>query len=213
MSYACYLGGVAMPVSPSKLTVKIKNQNKTLVLLNEGEINLLRTPGLTEISLPLVFPMLAGQNSPDHYLSILEALKNHKQPTRFLLVRTTLDGKTLFDTNMKVSIEDYSIVEDAKDGLDVSVDVSLKQWRDYGTQTVNVEQSDGEAAAVTVETERDAATAPAASTHTVKKGETLWALAKKYYGNGGEYAKIYQANTDKISNPNLIYVGQVLTIP
>ena len=46
----------------------------------------------------------------------------------------------------------------------------------------------------------------------VKKGDTLWAIASKYYGSGAQYTKIYKANTDKISNPNLIYPGQVLTI-
>ena len=47
----------------------------------------------------------------------------------------------------------------------------------------------------------------------VKKGDTLWAIAAKYYGKGSEYSKIAGANTDKISNPNLIYPGQVLTLP
>ena len=50
-------------------------------------------------------------------------------------------------------------------------------------------------------------------TYTVKKGDSLWNIAKKYYGNGNEYTKIYNANKDKIKNPNLIYQGQVLTIP
>ena len=44
-------------------------------------------------------------------------------------------------------------------------------------------------------------------------GDTLWAISAKYYGAGAQYTKIYGANTDKISNPNLIYPGQVLTIP
>lgn len=47
----------------------------------------------------------------------------------------------------------------------------------------------------------------------MKKGDTLWAISAKYYGAGAQYTKIYRANTDKISNPNLIYPGQVLTIP
>ena len=53
----------------------------------------------------------------------------------------------------------------------------------------------------------------AGRTHTVKKGECLWGIAKKYYGNGALYTKIYDANTNKIANPNLIYVGQVFVIP
>lgn len=214
MSYTCYLGGVEMP-TPSKLTVKVKNKNKTLILLNEGEINFLRTPGLTELVVPFVFPMLTGSRSPDYYLGILETLKTSKEPTQFILVRCSPDGRTLYDTNMKVSVEDYNITEDAKEGLDVSVDVNLKQWRDYGTKTATVEEpaDTSQAPTVTVEQERDASTAPTAKTYTVQAGDSLWAIAAKYYGKGAEYSKIYNANTDQISNPNLIYPGQVLTIP
>ena len=79
--------------------------------------------------------------------------------------------------------------------------------------TVEQPAAESEQPTVTVEKERDTSTAPTAKTHTVKKGDTLWALAAKYYGSGAQYIKIYNANTDKVSNPNLIYVGQVLTIP
>ena len=50
-------------------------------------------------------------------------------------------------------------------------------------------------------------------TYTVKKGDCLWNIAKKFYGNGSAYTKIYDANTNKIANPNLIYPGQVFVIP
>ena len=72
MSYTCYLDGTEMP-TPSKLTVKIKGKNKTLILLNEGEINFLRQPGLTDLVVPFVFPMLTGDHTPDFYLGILES--------------------------------------------------------------------------------------------------------------------------------------------
>ena len=204
MSYSCYLGGVEWP-TPAKLTVKIKGKNKTLTLLNEGEINFLRTPGLSEIVLPVTLSMLTGSRSPSYYMGGLERLKTSKGTTQFILVRRSPDGRRLFDTNMTVSVEDYNITEDAKEGLDVSVDINLKQWRSYGTKTAKQ--------TVTVEKERDASTAPSAKTYTVKKGDTLWAISAKYYGAGAQYTKIYGANTDKISNPNLIYPGQVLTIP
>lgn len=215
MSYTCYLGGMAVP-TPAKLTVKIKGKNKTLVLLNEGEINFLRTPGLTEITVPLVLPMLGGGRSPSAYLDMLEGLKTDKGTTQFILVRSSPNGRKLFDTNIKVSVEDYNIVEDVKtNGLDVAVDVNLKQWRDYGTKTATVEPpaEPSQPPTVTVEQEREASTAPAAKTYTVQKGDSLWAIAAKYYGKGSDYSKIASANTDKISNPNLIYPGQVLTLP
>ena len=50
-------------------------------------------------------------------------------------------------------------------------------------------------------------------TYTVKKGDCLWNIAKKFYGNGSAYTKIYDANTNKIANPNLIYPGRAFVIP
>lgn len=49
--------------------------------------------------------------------------------------------------------------------------------------------------------------------HLVKKGETLSLIARQYYKDGLKYWKIYQANQELLSHPNIILVGQVLKIP
>lgn len=54
---------------------------------------------------------------------------------------------------------------------------------------------------------------PATRSYTVRSGDTLSAIAQRYYGNPGDWTWIYAANKAKISDPNNIYVGQVLTIP
>ena len=54
---------------------------------------------------------------------------------------------------------------------------------------------------------------PTLRIHEVASGDTLSALAKKYYGNAGDYMKIYNANRDQLDNPDLIKVGQRLKIP
>lgn len=65
--------------------------------------------------------------------------------------------------------------------------------------------------------EKKATSTPKASdakrTYTVKKGDCLWKIAKQFYGDGKLYTKIYDANTNQIADPNLIYVGQVFVIP
>ena len=53
--------------------------------------------------------------------------------------------------------------------------------------------------------------APAKRIYTVVSGDTLWAIAERFYGDGSQYPKIASANG--IANPDLIMVGQVLTIP
>jgi nucleoid-associated protein YgaU len=54
---------------------------------------------------------------------------------------------------------------------------------------------------------------PAAHTYVVRPGDSLSLIAGRYYGNVSEWPKIYNANRSKIHNPNLIYPGQVLSIP
>jgi nucleoid-associated protein YgaU len=49
--------------------------------------------------------------------------------------------------------------------------------------------------------------------HTVEKGDTLWAIAQKSYGDGAKYKLIFEANRPMLSHPDKIYPGQVLRIP
>ncbi len=49
--------------------------------------------------------------------------------------------------------------------------------------------------------------------YTIESGDTLSALAKKYYGNAMQYTKIFEANRGVISDPDKIYPGQKIRIP
>jgi LysM repeat protein len=73
------------------------------------------------------------------------------------------------------------------------------------------------AATVTEQARTDAvirhAARPVTRTYTVRSGDTLSAIAQRYYGNPGRWQWIYQANRSKISDPNSIYVGEKLVIP
>ena len=56
---------------------------------------------------------------------------------------------------------------------------------------------------------------PEATMYTVKKGDTLWAIAEKHYGKGkgAKYTEIVKANSPPVKNPDLIQPGWVLRIP
>lgn len=220
MAYHFYLDKMLLPVPPEKLQMKIRNENQTYTLINEGEINVLKTPGLTEIEFDMRIPNVqysyavykSGFQRADYFLDTLESLKTGKKPFQFIVTRVLPDGSMLFGTNMKVSLEEYSIIEEAGDGFDVVASIKLKQYRAYGTKTCNIQFAATKPQAV-VTPARETTNAPSAQSYTVVKGDCLWNIAKKYYGNGSKYTEIYNANQDKIKNPNLIYPGQVLMIP
>lgn len=55
--------------------------------------------------------------------------------------------------------------------------------------------------------------APSATLYTVRRGDTLSAIAKTYYKDGSKYPQIFEANRPMLGDPNKIYPGQVLRIP
>jgi len=59
----------------------------------------------------------------------------------------------------------------------------------------------------------DPSLAPKQQTYTVAAGDSLSKIAKQFYGNANDYMKIFDANKDKLTDPNAIKVGQQLVIP
>jgi nucleoid-associated protein YgaU len=58
-----------------------------------------------------------------------------------------------------------------------------------------------------------APTSPTGQSYTVKSGDSLSKIAKQFYGDASKWHRIYDANRDKIKNPDLIHPGQEFTIP
>lgn len=52
-----------------------------------------------------------------------------------------------------------------------------------------------------------------ARTYIVQSGDSLSKIAKKFYGNANEWRRIFEANKDRISNPDMIQPGWALKIP
>ena len=108
------------------------------------------------------------------------------------------------------------------------------QWRtelpdvDTGTYTLRVDELDAEGTVISraetpfkreaVEAIKALDTTPRAdvapvSLITVQPGNTLWGIAREKYGEGLLYVRVFEANNDRIRNPDLIYPGQIFTVP
>lgn len=179
--------------------------------MNQGEINLLKTAGLTEVTFDVMIPhqqypfaVYVGNKfkKQPYFIEKFEELKNRKTPFQFIICRFA-QKKWSYGNNFKVSLEEYSLIEEAGKGFDLMVNVKLKQYRDYKTTVAPLDSDDNE---VVIEKERSAP--EPIKSYTVSSGDTLWKICKKYLGDGSKYKTIAQLN--KIKNPNLIYPGQVI---
>lgn len=223
MPYAMYITGsdgkpVRFPVAPAKINIKVNNQNKTLTLINEGEVNLIKSPGLKDINidelqLPSIqaYPFAVyedGFHEAKYYLDKLEKWKKSKKPVHLAINRTSPDGtKLLWNTTVDVTIESYEIIEDAeKYGVDVAVKLKMKEYRYWGAKKTRKVKDK-------------------AKTYTVKKKDTLLKIARKQLGDGSKRKSIYKLNKKVIeaaakkhgrkssSNGKWLYPGTKLKLP
>lgn len=138
--YLFYFNELLLPITPGKLTTKINGNNKTMELVNSGEINLIKFPGLTEYSFDFDLEYdiqrvsyRASDVTPKEVLDFLENAKKKKEIINFRVIRK-MGNSTRFAIDQKVSIESYTIEEDSENNSDITVSIDLKQFRPYRTK-------------------------------------------------------------------------------
>ncbi|MFD9698593.1 LysM peptidoglycan-binding domain-containing protein [Lentzea sp. NPDC059081] len=103
------------------------------------------------------------------------------------------------------------VLQDDRNLVVLAGDGSAKWASGTNTDTPQSAPAAPEAPAAPAPAVEEAPPAPAARTHEVQPGDSLWAIAESFYGDGNRYGEIASANG--IANPDLIHPGQVLTIP
>lgn len=217
---------LTFPITPDELTIKVGSNNKTITLVNEGDINILKSPSLIEVEFEARFPMRKYPFSREvlpfkEYFTMFEELKEQRQHFRFIVARATPNGKRTWDTNLLVALEQFEIKESADEGDDVLITFKLKQYKEYGVVKIKNGVSSTTSSGSSTQTQTQTA-----KTYTVKSGDCLWKIAKRFYGNGAKWTVIYDANKKVIedtakkyrngkgsSNGHWIYPGTKLTIP
>ena len=250
--YYFYFDKILFPIAPESLETKMKGSNSTITLINEGEINQIKSPKLTELSFDLLLPQInkypfamycnyhevkvAKSPMPltlfnynmapaSYFLEQIESIFTSKKPFKFKVVRNTPSNKTLFDTTMLVTLEEYTIKEEASNGFDIVVSVTLKRYIKYGTKKITVKKDRNKKILTKKEVRKLNKNLPA--TYKVKKGDTLHNIAKKYYLSGDKTYRqaIYKKNKSIIekaakkaglkasANGKHLTAGIKLTIP
>ena len=210
---------IRIPVLPEKLAVKSPGKNEAATVLELGEINRIRQRGLRQVSWESHFPAhkapyVTGWEglSPADYVRGIEDWRDTRESGRFSITGTDLN------ITMAVAVEDFSYEERGGEVGDIYYSITLKEWKDYSAVTVSLPAP---TRAVKSKPKRSGKPAAASSkTHTVVKGDCLWAIAQKYYGDGSKYPQLYQKNKATIDGKNkgtgnpafTIYPGQKLIL-
>lgn len=215
--YSFFINDMLLPVTPGKISVKIKNRNRTFNTIQTStgsqisEVNALKSPGLTDITFDMLIPSQPytfaryrnGFQNPQVYLDLLERLKTERMVFQFIINRGTL----MPETNITVSLEDYELLEDANQGTDFIAKINLKQYVDHGLRAVTIVNNE-----ITEPTaaEGDRPVPPRPTRYTVVAGDTLWSIARRYLNDGTRWPELQELN--QLPDPNFLSIGQVIRI-
>ena len=218
MSYSVYIKynskKYKLPVNPEEIKKTQKLNVEKYQVLGSGQVSVPTYQALHEYSFECELPhcethyMESGSRAdPDWYIQMLTKAQKEKTPVRLIYSNGITD-----DESEMVLVESCDMVEKSGEEGDKYLTLSFLQYRKPSKKYRAVVTT----AATVAQPETPQPTNPAVEegkTYTVQKGDSLWKIAKQFYGNGAQYSKIVSANADKIKNPNLIYPGQVLLLP
>lgn len=200
------------PVTPSEVICETSASINTESVNDLGEVSLFSGVGLKSIPIDSFFPnkdysfcTYNNIEKPYELVRKLETWQNNGTKLRYIVS----DGYT----NIPVMINSLTYQEQDGTG-DVYFNLSLVEYKEIKLNKTTTGNSNNNT------TNRPTENAPKPNgenkTHKVVKGDSLWSIAQKYYGDGSKYTKIKEANKDKytsLSKNNIIYVNWELVIP
>lgn len=217
-----------LPVNPEQIEVSSSMATQKYEVLKYGQIIIPTHMELKQYSFECEIPLDVSnyvemkrysseaevkKEDIEPYIDLFQKWRSELAPVQFLAGSVNAKGDNVEpdSINEKVIIDDLKITEKAGEEGDKYVSFKLIQYKDFSKieQTLEVDEKTGKKR----KKEQNKFNPKSTGYYIVVSGDTLWAIAKKYYGKGSEYIKIYNANKDKIKNPSLIYPGQKLVIP
>jgi hypothetical protein len=177
--------------------------------------------GLTEYSFEILLPnskypfnqsILEKSKKAEYYANKIHGMKLAGNPVKFTVVRMKPTGEMLSMVTERVTIEDLETKEDHDYGFDVYMSIKLRQWRDYGTKKLVIEENKDGTANASVKTERPTDKVPAKEVKSPNgfNKATLQRVVKQQFGNTNNLFKIAALN--KIGVPCYLGATQALSM-
>ncbi len=206
--------GFQMPVNPEQIEIKEAGQGETYTIISLGEINVIKEAKLSEVSFESFFPaqqypFIVAEKllEPIQYINMIKKWIDEQQVVRFIMTGT-------YEINMTMSIQDFTWNEKAGSVGDLEYELSLKKYVYYAPKKAVVQKSSSnqvKASAPAKSTRPNTSKAP--STYTLKKGDTLWAIAQKYLGSGTRWREIANLNGISDAQVRKLPIGLTIKLP
>ena len=208
---------IRLPVIPAEFERVIGADYETNNIIGLGDVATFNSNGLAQLSLSSFFPKkeysfneYSNVQKPYDMVSHIKDWKNKGTVVRVILTGT--------DINQEMYITDFTYGE--KDGTgDVYYSMDLLECRPITIPAINEASTNTQNTSRPTDNNNNSNknnTNNTQKTHKVVKGDSLWAIAQKYYGKGSLYPKIKEANKSKyksLAKNNIIYVNWELIIP
>ena len=204
------------PVNPEEIKKTQKINVEKYQVLGGEQISVPAYKELAEYSFDCELPfreqhyMERGTRAdPDYYINMLKRAHNNLAPLQLIYSNGETD-----DESKSVLVESLEITEKAGEEGDKYLSLSFLEYKAPSKKYMAVVTPQQPAALQETPQQENNPAVTENKTYTVVSGDSLWKIAKQFYGNGAQYTKIYEANKGIIGgNPNLIYPGQVFSIP
>lgn len=202
-----------LPTNPEQIEVTSNQDIETYNVLKLGQIAVPTHMELKEYSFECEFPRKKTTytenqikfRDADFYINRFDFWRKKNVPFRFIASNGGLSN----DINTLVLIKELVITEKAGEEGDKYISFKLQEYKEFGVAV----PIDSTTKKKKKSTSTEKTNPKNSGYYVVKKGDCLWNIAKKYYGDGSKHTKIYNANKNIIKNPALIYPGQKLKIP
>jgi len=216
VGYTVYLAeegdvGFKLPISPEQVDVDWGSDHYVTSVINIGEVSIPRLPKLRRFKLSSFWPrkwypfLTSGEVfQPDWYFDLIERWRKDKKVLQFIV-----DGD--MRQNVSVIIDGFRFTETPGYEGEPKYELSLIENKYIAPKKVQVKKEAIVSSPQEKQLKRPAPEKP--QMYTLKKGDTLWAIAKRVYGDGSKWRIIAKANNISDAETRRLQIGRTLVIP